>query len=185
MLHSSWCFQWLHFSDTSKCVSTRCKLTTSPYVCLFICIGLCRVNSQCCRQSNIAITIFTANGTETLAVEQQDGSYKLYGYKWFSSATDADMTFTLARVVNSAGQALDVRCFTYTYFKLWPLTHTGKGILFKRVFQRKYLSFRLMMSDWAFDLRFRLSAQAYHWFIFWLTHSYFLHPSRSFRQVIA
>ena len=31
----------------------------------------------------------------------QDGSYKLYGYKWFSSATDSDMTMTLARVVDS------------------------------------------------------------------------------------
>jgi len=40
-------------------------------------------------------------GTETLAVPQQDGSYKLYGYKWFSSATDSDMTMTLARVVDS------------------------------------------------------------------------------------
>jgi alkylation response protein AidB-like acyl-CoA dehydrogenase len=41
-----------------------------------------------------------ANGTETLAVEQNDGSYRLYGYKWFSSATDSDIAFTLARVVD-------------------------------------------------------------------------------------
>ncbi|CAL1534839.1 unnamed protein product [Lymnaea stagnalis] len=45
-----------------------------------------------------------AGGTETLAVEQQDGTYKLYGYKWFSSATDADMTLTLARVVDKHGR---------------------------------------------------------------------------------
>lgn len=45
-----------------------------------------------------------ASGTETVAVEQSDGKYKLYGYKWFSSATDANMTFTLARVVDSQGQ---------------------------------------------------------------------------------
>jgi len=41
-----------------------------------------------------------ANGTETVAVEQADSTYKLYGYKWFSSATDADVTVTLARCHN-------------------------------------------------------------------------------------
>jgi len=44
-----------------------------------------------------------ANGTETLAVLQPDGSYRLYGYKWFSSATDSDMTLTLARVLDADG----------------------------------------------------------------------------------
>ncbi|RUS77874.1 hypothetical protein EGW08_014387 [Elysia chlorotica] len=44
-----------------------------------------------------------ASGTETVAVEQTDGTYKLFGYKWFSSATDADMTLTLARVVDKNG----------------------------------------------------------------------------------
>lgn len=39
-----------------------------------------------------------ASGTETVAVPQSDGSYRLHGYKWFSSATDANMTLTLARV---------------------------------------------------------------------------------------
>lgn len=41
--------------------------------------------------------------TDTVAVQQGDGSYKLYGYKWFTSATDADMTFTLARVQDEQG----------------------------------------------------------------------------------
>jgi len=41
--------------------------------------------------------LLTASGTETVAVKQSDGSYKLYGYKWFSSATDADVALTLAR----------------------------------------------------------------------------------------
>lgn len=43
-----------------------------------------------------------AHGTDTIAVKGPLGSsqYKLYGYKWFSSATDADMTITLARCVN-------------------------------------------------------------------------------------
>ncbi|KAK7934076.1 hypothetical protein WMY93_004972 [Mugilogobius chulae] len=44
-----------------------------------------------------------ANGTETVAVPQTDGSFKLYGYKWFTSATDADMTLTLARVQDPTG----------------------------------------------------------------------------------
>ncbi|XP_077995922.1 acyl-CoA dehydrogenase family member 11-like [Glandiceps talaboti] len=46
-----------------------------------------------------------AAGTETVAVPQNDGTYKLYGYKWFSSATDANMSITLARIVDSNGQA--------------------------------------------------------------------------------
>ncbi|XP_077378709.1 acyl-CoA dehydrogenase family member 11 isoform X2 [Festucalex cinctus] len=44
-----------------------------------------------------------ARGTETTAVPQTDGWYKLYGFKWFTSATDADMTLTLARVCDRAG----------------------------------------------------------------------------------
>lgn len=47
-----------------------------------------------------------ANGTETIAVPQTDGSYKLYGYKWFTSATDADMTLTLARVQDASGATI-------------------------------------------------------------------------------
>jgi len=43
-------------------------------------------------------------GTETVAVHQSGNHYKLYGYKWFSSATDSDMTLTLARVADSMGQ---------------------------------------------------------------------------------
>ncbi|KAI3372879.1 hypothetical protein L3Q82_023332, partial [Scortum barcoo] len=44
-----------------------------------------------------------ATGTETVAVPQTDGSYKLHGFKWFTSATDADMTLTLARVQDRTG----------------------------------------------------------------------------------
>uniref|UniRef100_A0A667YFM6 Acyl-CoA dehydrogenase family member 11-like n=1 Tax=Myripristis murdjan TaxID=586833 RepID=A0A667YFM6_9TELE len=44
-----------------------------------------------------------ASGTETVAIPQQDGSYKLHGFKWFTSATDADMTLTLARVQDRHG----------------------------------------------------------------------------------
>lgn len=41
-----------------------------------------------------------ANGTETVAipVSPSEGKYKLHGYKWFTSATDADVSLTLARI---------------------------------------------------------------------------------------
>lgn len=45
-----------------------------------------------------------ARGTETLALKQPDGTYKLYGYKWFSSATDSDMSLTLARPCTADGK---------------------------------------------------------------------------------
>ena len=57
---------------------------------------------------------FIANGTETLAIPQPDGSYKLHGYKWFSSATDADMTFTLARVIGHDGTIIQVISFYWS-----------------------------------------------------------------------
>ncbi|NWH63987.1 ACD11 dehydrogenase, partial [Geococcyx californianus] len=45
-----------------------------------------------------------ANGTETVARKQPDGTYCLSGFKWFTSAADSDMTLTLARVVDAEGQ---------------------------------------------------------------------------------
>ncbi|KAG8596626.1 hypothetical protein GDO81_001997 [Engystomops pustulosus] len=47
-----------------------------------------------------------AYGTETVARAQADGTYKLYGYKWFTSATDSDMTLTLGRVEDAQGQII-------------------------------------------------------------------------------
>lgn len=46
-----------------------------------------------------------ANGTETVAVKEEGGSnfYRLYGYKWFSSATDSDIALTLARIADEGG----------------------------------------------------------------------------------
>ncbi|KAK2523064.1 acyl-CoA dehydrogenase family member 11 [Columba guinea] len=44
-----------------------------------------------------------ANGTETVARKQADGTYRLYGFKWFTSAADSDMALTLARVVDAEG----------------------------------------------------------------------------------
>ncbi|XP_061458673.1 acyl-CoA dehydrogenase family member 11-like [Rhineura floridana] len=45
-----------------------------------------------------------AGGTETIALERPDGSYSLHGLKWFTTATDSDMTLTLARTVAANGQ---------------------------------------------------------------------------------
>lgn len=47
-----------------------------------------------------------ASGTETIAINESGDQYKLYGYKWFSSATDADMTLTLARITDSNGNQI-------------------------------------------------------------------------------
>ncbi|XP_014797618.1 PREDICTED: acyl-CoA dehydrogenase family member 11-like [Calidris pugnax] len=44
-----------------------------------------------------------ANGTETVARKQPDGTYRLYGFKWFTSAADSDVTLTLARIVDAEG----------------------------------------------------------------------------------
>ena len=46
-----------------------------------------------------------AAGTDTL-VTGEGSNCKLYGYKWFTSATDADMTLTLARASNSQGEPI-------------------------------------------------------------------------------
>lgn len=53
-------------------------------------------------------TFSLAHGTETIAQAQADGTYKLYGYKWFSSATDSDMTLTLARISDSHDSTVPV-----------------------------------------------------------------------------
>lgn len=44
-----------------------------------------------------------AQGTETIARKQPDGTYALYGYKWFTSATEADVSLTLARIESEDG----------------------------------------------------------------------------------
>ncbi|XP_068065295.1 acyl-CoA dehydrogenase family member 11-like [Anomalospiza imberbis] len=45
-----------------------------------------------------------ANGTETVARKQSDGTYRLYGFKWFTSAADSDMALTLARIADAEGE---------------------------------------------------------------------------------
>jgi alkylation response protein AidB-like acyl-CoA dehydrogenase len=43
-----------------------------------------------------------AAGCTTIARRQPDGTYRLFGFKWFTSATDSDMAITLARIVDDA-----------------------------------------------------------------------------------
>ena len=42
--------------------------------------------------------------------------YRLHGYKWFSSATDADMAFTLARIQDNDGMVTEVRVMRLNLF---------------------------------------------------------------------
>lgn len=43
-----------------------------------------------------------------MAVPDGGDRHRLYGYKWFSSATDADVAFTLARTVDDGGMVTQV-----------------------------------------------------------------------------
>lgn len=53
---------------------------------------------------------YLGGSTETVAKgPMSDNSYLLYGYKWFSSATDARVAFTLARIMDSSGLITKVK----------------------------------------------------------------------------
>lgn len=56
----------------------------------------------------IFCSFFAANGTETVARKQPDGTYHLYGFKWFTSAADSDMALTLARIEDAEGRVKQV-----------------------------------------------------------------------------
>ncbi|RWS18970.1 hypothetical protein B4U80_03371, partial [Leptotrombidium deliense] len=43
---------------------------------------------------------------ETVAVPVGNNAYRLYGYKWFSSAADAEITLTFARISDMEGNFL-------------------------------------------------------------------------------
>lgn len=49
------------------------------------------------------------SNSETIAREQEDGSYRLYGYKFFTSATTSEMAIGLARTVDREGKSVAVR----------------------------------------------------------------------------
>ncbi|VDO45810.1 unnamed protein product [Haemonchus placei] len=46
-----------------------------------------------------------AGGCDTYAEHVDGNTFRLYGYKWFSSAIDADVALTLARIVDKDGNA--------------------------------------------------------------------------------
>jgi hypothetical protein len=52
----------------------------------------------------ICYLYYSGKGTATLALPSTYGQYDLYGYKWFTSATDSDMALTLARDTDANGQ---------------------------------------------------------------------------------
>ena len=56
-----------------------------------------------------------ASGTETIAseIDAVKMQYSLNGYKWFSSATDADMSITLARIKDNNGNVVQVSFFFF------------------------------------------------------------------------
>jgi len=75
--------------------------------------------------------VLAAAGTQTVAVKQADDSYRLYGYKWFSSATDSDMALTLARPsLSKNGEAAQVDAFNHISrmgTHLFRVTHKSFG----------------------------------------------------------
>ncbi|NWX37962.1 ACD11 dehydrogenase, partial [Notiomystis cincta] len=61
-----------------------------------------------------------ANGTETVARKQPDGTYRLYGFKWFTSAADSDVTLTLARIADADGQCTQgSRGLSLFFLRVW------------------------------------------------------------------
>lgn len=57
-----------------------------------------------------------ANGTETVAVQDNE-FHRLYGYKWFTSATDSNMALTLAREIENSEDYLNKKGLTLFYLE--------------------------------------------------------------------
>ncbi|XP_062866719.1 acyl-CoA dehydrogenase family member 11-like [Trichomycterus rosablanca] len=75
-----------------------------------------------------------ANGTETVAVRQEDGSYRLHGFKWFTSATDADVTLTLARIADQAGNiSPGSRGLSLFFAEVWDSDGRTNGVEIQRL----------------------------------------------------
>lgn len=56
-----------------------------------------------------------AGGCDTYAIkcegEEDQNKYRLFGYKWFTSTTDSEMTLTLARIVDANGATIPVSVY--------------------------------------------------------------------------
>ncbi|ROJ94329.1 Acyl-CoA dehydrogenase family member 11 [Anabarilius grahami] len=75
-----------------------------------------------------------ASGTETVARRQQGEWFKLYGFKWFTSATDADMTLTLARVTDEHGHTTPgSRGLSLFLADVWDSDGSSNGIEVQRL----------------------------------------------------
>ncbi|XP_053558174.1 LOW QUALITY PROTEIN: acyl-CoA dehydrogenase family member 11-like [Bombina bombina] len=75
-----------------------------------------------------------ASGTETVAVSQEDGTYKLHGFKWFTSATDSDMSLTLGRVADSQGRTVEgTRGLSLFYLEVRDANRKLNGIEVQRL----------------------------------------------------
>lgn len=69
------------------------------------------LKSLFCTRMCMHMLSFPAGGTGTVAYgPESDGMYRLHGYKWFTSATDANMAFTLARLADKEGHVNEVSC---------------------------------------------------------------------------
>ena len=75
-----------------------------------------------------------AQGTETIARRLPDGTYALYGYKWFTSATEADIALTLARI----GDMYEV-CGQAQRSVLWLHNKDRRTDLFAHLLKREAL----------------------------------------------
>ncbi|XP_067259469.1 acyl-CoA dehydrogenase family member 11-like [Chanodichthys erythropterus] len=75
-----------------------------------------------------------SSGTETVARRQQGEWFKLYGFKWFTSATDADMTLTLARVTDEHGHTTPgSRGLSLFLADVWDSDGSSNGIEVQRL----------------------------------------------------
>lgn len=74
--------------------------------------------------------------SETLAYEQDDGTFRLHGYKFFTSATTSEMAIALARVVDRSGNSVagsrGLSCF-FVRLNRDPETQQLEGIIVHRL----------------------------------------------------
>ena len=77
------------------------------------------------------MNLYLGGSTRTIARgSSPSGCYKLYGHKWFSSAADAEMAFTLARIVDKEGLVTEVGFVSCSYicFLATDMTSCGRDL---------------------------------------------------------
>ena len=73
---------------------------------------------------------------------QDNGTYTLHGYKWFTSATDSDMAITLARIVDKRGNTVQVTEQIWKKFDIKMLVHshvTCSPVLYESLISKHFL----------------------------------------------